>query len=135
MATFRTLSELKLWCQAAPPGTHVDAEWLAQCLESVEPVPAPPALMVEPSEPTWRERLWTVPSETRLGVVEVAEAVNRAKSWVYSRTGTAEDPIPHRKLDGTLVFTAGEIRTWIRDSEESIHEVPMTPPNRILRAS
>ena len=26
-------------------------------------------------------------------------------------------PIPHRKLDGTLLFTAGELRAWIRDRE------------------
>lgn len=40
---------------------------------------------------------------------------------MYARTGAkAEDPIPHRKLDGTLLFAAGELRAWIRDREEVV---------------
>ena len=56
----------------------------------------------------------------------MAEALDRAKSWVYARTQkSAEQPIPHRKHDGVLVFTAGELRTWIRDREEEIVGAPM----------
>src|SRR5688500_12817982 len=44
------------------------------------PIDAPPA------PPAWREKLWTCPEATRLGVVELAEAVGRPKSWVYRLT-------------------------------------------------
>ncbi len=69
---------------------------------------------------SWRERLWTVPAETRLGVAEVAEAMGRPRSWVYRHTGPSSSRarIPHRKLDGALVFTAGEVRAWVQKREE-----------------
>lgn len=68
---------------------------------------------------TWREKLWVAPAETRIGTIELVEALGRPKSWIYARTQAgAEDPLPHRKLDGTLTFTVGEIRAWIRDREE-----------------
>ena len=51
------------------------------------------------------------PAEARLGVPEVAEALTRPWSFVYVRAGEkAKAPIPHRKLEGILVFTAGELR-------------------------
>ena len=69
---------------------------------------------------TWREKLWVVPSETRIGTEELAEALGRPKSWVYARTeASAEHKIPHRKLDGSfLVFVVGDIREWIEAREE-----------------
>lgn len=68
----------------------------------------------------WAERLWTAPAETRLGVRELAEAVGRPRSWVYRHTAPSGDlaPIPHRRLDGLLVFLAGEVRDWLRANEE-----------------
>ena len=75
---------------------------------------------------TWREKLWIIPAETRIGTSELAEAFGRPASWVYSHTeGKAENPIPHRKLDGTLMFTVGEVRTWLRESEEVLVAGPM----------
>ena len=93
-----------------------------------------------PIELTWRERLWIVPSETRLGVHEVCEALRRSPSWLYRRTSPKAlskadvAPIPHRKLDGELTFVVGELRTWVRDNEESLHELPSTstPGERTL---
>ncbi len=85
---------------------------------SLAPVPAPaPTNGTAPAD--WRECLWTCPEETRLGVREVAEALGRTKSWVYRRTGerSAKARLPHRKLDGELVFTAGELRKWIHGHE------------------
>jgi predicted DNA-binding transcriptional regulator AlpA len=83
----------------------------------------------EPSEPvvqTWCERLWTCPAETRLGVHELSEALGRPKSWIYRRTSAkAEGRLPHRKLGGELLFTAGEIRAWLREHEEVIEAGPM----------
>ena len=76
----------------------------------------------------WRERLWVVPAETRLGVTELCEALGRSRSWVYRHTGKCnpEDRMPHRLLEGSLVFVVGEVRTWVREHEEVIGALPMT---------
>jgi predicted DNA-binding transcriptional regulator AlpA len=74
---------------------------------------------------TWRERLWTVPPMTRLGTLELCEALGRPRSWIYARTQSdAVDPLPHRKLDGALVFVAEEIRGWICQREEVVEPGP-----------
>ena len=129
---FGSLPELVAWLRRAPSGTRLEALEVARILGDVA-MESPPSHdnttgrdqgQVEP--PSWRERLWVAPAETRLGVGEVAEALGRAKSWVYAHTGPkADDPIPHRKLDGVNVFTAGELRAWIRDREEVVHGGPM----------
>jgi hypothetical protein len=135
-----TLAELRRWAEAAPRGATVPVASLAELLsdleaESVRRRTTPE----EPSEPvsrTWRERLWTVPAETRLGVHELSEALNRPRSWIYRRTGEkAEDRIPHRKRGGELVFAAGEVRAWLRADEEIIAAGPMesTPAERRLK--
>jgi hypothetical protein len=78
------------------------------------------------TELSWRERLWCAPPETRLTVEEAAQALGRPTSWVYRRTSpaalarTERSPVPHRKLDGELVFVAGELRDWIRANEAII---------------
>ena len=90
-----------------------------------EPCP-PPTTM--PAEPSWRIRLWDVPSETRLGVTEVAEALNRPRSYVYAKTSAKM--IPFRKLDGTITVTAGELRAWIREHEDVVAAGEMAPPVR-----
>lgn len=118
---FETLADMVAWCERAPAGTQLDALAVADVLKSaVDTEVAEPCCEAStPSDSwTWRERLWMVPAETRLGVAEVAEALGRGRAFVYARTGKAEDPIPHRKLDGTLQFTAGELRAWIRDRED-----------------
>ena len=115
-----TLADVVAWCRQAPAGTRLDAHAVADMLASVdmdalhvvEPVTAPE---------TWRERLWTCPEETRLGVREVAEALGRPRSFVYARTGPrSTDPIPHRKIDGTIQFKADEIRHWLESREQVI---------------
>lgn len=137
---FGTIAEFQAWCEAAPAGTNVDAHALAEVIAAVIPSGGAPeeGKGEEGSDPgpepwTWRERLWTVPAETRLGVAEVAEALGRPKSFVYARTQkNAAEPIPHRKLDGTLVFAAGELRAWIRAQEKPLVAGPMesTPEER-----
>ena len=141
--SFQTVQEVMAWCRAAPAGTQVDAAAIAELLRFVlekEPIDDgghTEALSDARTGWTWRERIWVVPAETRLGVAELAEALGRPKSWVYARThryqgkGTArkerrrEELIPHRKMGGALAFTAGEIRTWIRLREEEVSGVPM----------
>ena len=100
--------------EQCPPGTQFTREGLLLMLDTDEPR--------EPTPPTvgsWRERLWDVPADTRLGVEEVAEAVGRSKSWVYRHTSEKSGlpQLPHRKLDGVLEFPAGELRTWIQRHE------------------
>ena len=100
----------------------------------LEPPAALAALRVPdaPPEADWPARLWQVPSETRLGVRELAEAVGRPRSLVYRHTAPAGDlaPIPHRRLDGLLVFLAGEVRDWLRANEE-----PKAPALGLLHPS
>lgn len=112
------------WLQAAPEGTSVPASTLAEFLSRL-PSHAPlDELTAKDAAPiTWRERIWTVPAETRLGVLEMAEAIGRPRSWVYRHTSekaSGSGRLPCRKLDGELVFVVGEIRNWLRDHEEVI---------------
>lgn len=108
----------------ALPGTLIPASELAALLEDLadapEPQPEPKA-----APPSWRVLLWTVGAETRIGKREVLEAVGRPASWLYRHTGPAsEDRIPHRRLDGELVFVVGEIREWLRGREELVEVGP-----------
>jgi hypothetical protein len=131
----RTIHELLEWCRSAPAGARLDAHALADILSEIladDPLDhgdSPKAPNDVTQSWTWREWLWAVPAETRLGVSELAEAVGRPKGWVYARTKKSprrkassgdtrgDQRIPHRKLDGTLVFLAGEVRAWLRDRE------------------
>ena len=83
-----------------------------------------PELKVEPAGGwTWADRLWTVPAERRLGVKEVCEALGRSRTWLYAQMAKdcPSERLPHRKLDGQVLFTAGETRAWLRGQEEAIH--------------
>jgi predicted DNA-binding transcriptional regulator AlpA len=117
-----SLSDVLVWLAAAPEGTSLSAAAVRELLEPLAAgLPAPVSTPSTPGVETWRERLWTVPADTRLGVREVAEATGRPRSWIYRRTSAASEkaPLPHRKLDGELVFVAGELRAWLKR-----HEIP-----------
>lgn len=107
--------------EAMPPGSLVPRDFVLEHLETPcreEHPPLPPQAL------SWREKLWTVLPETRIGVRELAEAVNRSRDWVYRHTSAKagpDDRLPHRKLDGELVFVAEEVREWIRGHEDVIH--------------
>lgn len=89
--------------------------------------PAP--VTVEGPRWTWRERLWSAPAETRVGVAELVEALDVSESWVYSRTKKdADDPIPHRKFASSLRFVVGEVRAWCREREKAPVSGPMWSP-------
>lgn len=112
-----------------PPDATLPAAWISDQLQESEIQPPSEVGQGEPLEVTWRERLWSAPAETRMGVPELCEGLGRSKSWVYHRTGErARDRIPHRRLDGELVFTAGEVRAWIRGREKVITAGPMESP-------
>lgn len=107
--------ELRAWLAHAPPGTLVPADALAQAL----PVDRSAAHQTTQEVMSWRERLWLVQADTRLCVAELLEALGRTKSWLYRHTGPNSPGarIPHRKLEGELVFLAGEVRQWLIDTE------------------
>ncbi len=111
------LGELQTWLSQAPPGTLVPADSLAQAIEASVPNIQGRSVVQQPM--SWRERLWLVAPDTRLGVAELLEALGRTKSWLYRHTGpnSPGTRIPHRKLEGELVFVAGEICNWVRDNE------------------
>ena len=102
---------------------------LAQGLRLLaEAIEAPDAAAIEAVADVvplpWGVLLWQVPAETRIGVVELCEAVGRPKSWVYRHTADDGDcpRLPHRKMDGSLVFVVGEVRRWLEE-----HEVTVVP--------
>ena len=61
-------------------------------------------------------------ANTRLGKAELLEALGRSEDWLYRHTGKKArcSRIPCRKLDGELVFLAGEIRQWLLEHEEIV---------------
>lgn len=123
----KTIAEITDWLAAAPAGSMLPAEALASMLRSVKersPAPEPAPKDAETPEVTWRERLWTAPPQTRIGVQELMEALGRPRSWIYRHTSpkaakeAGHDLLPYRKLEGELVFLVGEIRTWIIEQED-----------------
>lgn len=109
--------ELREWLARAPAGTLVPVEMIAQAITSDSPVGSRSDPGQQPT--SWRERLWLATADTRLGVAELLEALGRTKSWLYRHTGpnSPGTRIPHRKLEGELVFLAGEVRQWLLETE------------------
>lgn len=128
---FDSLATLLRWAKQAPPSATLGVSDLVEVLEEVADMDAPePAPRADPTAGrTWRERLWTVPGETRLGVHELCEALGKPRSWVYDLTSLKAIerivvPLRCSKLDGTLQFRAGELRWWLSQNEESLIECP-----------
>lgn len=123
---FSSLTSFVAWLRAAPDGTVLAGSALLEILEDLHgeaPRPEDDASKSESAHmSSWREKIWTVPAETRLGIIEAAEALGRPRSFVYRRTSAKSglSKIPHRKLDGSLIFQAGELRTWLASAEESV---------------
>ncbi len=114
------LNSLIAWLRDAPTGTTVDAAVIAARLERWTEFPD--TASVDTAEPTWREKLWTAPAESRIGRDELLEAVGRPASWLYRHTSQKGDcaRIPHRKMDSELVFVVGEVRQWLCEHEEIV---------------
>ncbi|HLA88888.1 MAG TPA: hypothetical protein VJL28_00470 [Gemmatimonadaceae bacterium] len=133
---------LRAIADALPDGAAVTIpaaavrEWLAE-----EPTTAPPAPVAVAEPLTWRERLWTCPPDTRLGVRELAEALGRSRDWCYRATNATRaaehgrDPLPCQRLDGVLVFTAGAVRRWLQASECVVNPALATARLHVPRAA
>lgn len=132
MSELVTMSDLVTWLQSCPPGVTIPAQWLLEFLKDAVRAPdIQPAGVPVVEELNWKEKLWIAPRETRMGVTELCEAFGKSRDWVYRYTseraaarriagGKPADRLPHRKLDGCLVFVVGEIREWIRGREELV---------------
>ncbi len=118
----RTPGQWLDWVMQAPEGTRIPAEVVQRILEDVA-YPPDPQPEAEPA--TWRERIWTCPDETRLLIEDVMEAMGRSRDTIYRLTRREEDPLPCRKLDGRLVFVAGQVRAWMEAAEYVV--VPAKP--------
>lgn len=106
------------WLEYAPAGALVPVDAVRDAIRAL--VPSGAAIgRQRPSLDSWRERLWSAPPETRIGVKELAAAVRHSPSWVWKRTAPKDgsEPLPHRKRDGELVFLVGEVRAWLEASE------------------
>ena len=138
----KSLFDLRKWAAEAPPGSTINVESLLDMMDDFEMDAAPELVRAAAAPPPpWRLLLWTADPETRIGRAELLEAVGRSTSWLYRHTGAGkkepirpEDRIPHRKLEGELVFVVGEARQWLREREEIVTAGPMDRP-RPLRAS
>jgi predicted DNA-binding transcriptional regulator AlpA len=131
---WRTFEDLAAWLEAAPPWMKVPAAEIGAQIRLLkeasggtlpETTPAPPPAPAQ----SWRERIWTVHPETRLGRDEVCVALGKSRSWLYKKTAALEIPFKLDGPDGELAFRAGEIRDWLRD-----REVVVGKPTPRLRA-
>lgn len=137
----KSLTDLLRWLEAAPDGAMVPARSMIALIRDGSPTPATAeATAIASAGPGWQEHLWTVPADTRMSAVDVGEALRRPKSWVYRHTSPASGLplLPHRKLDGELVFVAGEVRDWVRTHEDVIvapaQITPIARPRRAARS-
>ncbi len=137
-----TFEELRQWLEGCPKGTLVPASILLGALGAADGPLAPSSARLSPAArpegikgrtglagtladdgntASWRERLWAADPEVRIGRAELLEAVGRPRSWLYRHTHSkAKNPIPHRKLDGELIFLVGEVREWLREHEKIV---------------
>jgi len=124
---WRTLSDLIAWLEEAPPWLTVPATEIAAHIRGLhDSLGEPPTEPQRDSTPefvqSWRERIWLVHPETRLGRDEVCEALGKSLSWLYKKTSAREIPCRLDGPDGELVFIAGEIRAWIQAREVTVSE-------------
>jgi predicted DNA-binding transcriptional regulator AlpA len=118
----KRLADVVRWLEQAPPDTQLSARAVLGLIREAVPSADVDNAPSEPPTATWRERLWTAPAETRLGMEELSEAIGRPKSWIYKRTSQKGEfeHIPHRRLDGVLMFLVGEVRQWLTQHEHTV---------------
>ena len=74
-----SLSRIRLMVDNALPGMLVPVESLRAVLDEVGALQSILETQTTQAPATWRERLWTCPPDTRLGVAELSEALGRPK--------------------------------------------------------
>lgn len=126
--------DFRNWLRGAPAGTMLPASVVFELIGKANEAPT---LVTEgPASVSWREKIWTCPADTRLGVREAAEAIGRGKDFVHRHSGpkAGDRRIPSKKLDGHMVFRAADIRDWIVANEEGGGEADvMAESGRVAR--
>jgi hypothetical protein len=120
-----------------PSGSAVTlpADVVRAWIEEDEAVAKPAIVTADTPPESWRVKLWLVPGDMRMGVREVAEAMDRSPDWVYRAVSDARarekgrHALPCSRMDGELTFIAGAVRDWIKASE-----VVINPPRRLRSA-
>jgi hypothetical protein len=110
---------LRCLAEALPPGAIVPVPRDVLLELVTNGTGASPVASPSPAGGGWRERLWTCPADTRLGVREVAEALGRPRSWVYRAAAVKRGlrRLPAVRFGGELVFEAGVVRDWVTREE------------------
>jgi predicted DNA-binding transcriptional regulator AlpA len=110
--------------------------WLEQ-----EPAGAVAAPLAVAEPQTWRSRLWTCDAATLLNVKELAEALGRSPDAIYRMVSAkhaaahGRDPLPAKRLDGVLTFTAAAVRRWLEASAVVVNPEPAGARLHVSRAS
>lgn len=78
-----------------------------------------PAVSGDAEPGSWRSRLYEVHPDTRLGLADVAEALDVSERTVRRYIGGegGHPPLPSRKGPSGLTVRAGDLVTWIGDVE------------------
>ena len=61
------------------------------------------------------ERVQGIVYSVCIVLAPLAMMLGRPKSYIWRLTATKS--IPHRRLDGVIVFVLGEVRAWVRKHE------------------
>lgn len=122
---WKTLADLVAWLEAAPTWAMVPAAEIGAQIRALQELPDEPSTEPELESSlapvqSWRERIWQVHPETRLGRDEVCEALGKSRSWLYKKTSAREIPCFLDGPDGELAFRVGELREWMRAREVRI---------------
>ncbi len=128
--------EIVEWLQAAPEGTLVRADAIAERLVAYDKrspvIEAPRAIAHDGGSTPLLDRFWRLPADTRLGVKQLVEALGKPRSWIYRRTGSQSDlpKLPHKRDGSRLVFVVGEVKQYLNDHEVRIVAPSIELPSR-----
>lgn len=106
--------------RSLPPSTMIAVRDVVELIDSIPDQPVHmPTCDPEAVQLPWSALLWLVPGETRIGIRELCEAVGRPRSWVHRHTAERGNcqRLPHRLMDGRLIFVAEELRQWLLQHE------------------
>ena len=123
MAGTDTITDVVAWLERLPDGALIPPACVVKRLRGAAALfdGSGATELPESERPPpdcWRERLWTSHPDTRLSAGQAREALGKSQDALYKLT--ARGRIPHRKMDGSLVFVASELRAWITANEEQI---------------
>jgi predicted DNA-binding transcriptional regulator AlpA len=121
------LADVLAWLESLPEGSLIPPACVIERLrgagasfDGAGAATVPVAGLPPPASSSWEERIWSCHPSTRLNASQACEVLGKSHDALYKLTSRGS--IPHSKIDGVLVFKAGELRDWIRDTEERVVE-------------